>query len=85
MSGCVVRFSDPGYAADARDTAYYVRALQELTPAINGANLRTTFDQNGQPVATHPCYGDFRTPESDDCLAPVRERAWSSPIYLRPR
>ena len=81
--GCVVRFSDPEYAAAGRDTAYYVRALQEPTPAINGANLRTTFDENGQPLATRPCYGDFRTPAADDCLAPVRERAWSSPIYLR--
>ena len=80
--GCTVRFSDPEFAAAGTDALYYVRALQEPTPAINGASLRTTFDASGAAVATEPCYGGPRTAFDDDCLAPVQERAWSSPIFV---
>jgi hypothetical protein len=61
---------------------YYVRAIEEETPAVNGANLRTEFDEAGNAVKTTPCYGDYRTSFDDDCLAPAQERAWSSPIFL---
>ena len=53
-----------------------------LTPAVNGANLRTRFDAQGNAVAVTPCHAGWRTPDSDDCLAPVAERAWSSPIFV---
>ena len=81
-TGCIVGFDDPEFASAGRDTLYYVRALQEETPAINAANLRTTFDAEGRPTAVDPCWGDSRTDFADQCLADTRERAWSSPIFV---
>jgi hypothetical protein len=83
-AGCVVRFDDPEHATSGRSALYYARAIQEATPAVNGANLRTQFDAEGQPVRTAPCYGDYRTDFAEDCLAPLSERAWSSPIFVEP-
>ncbi len=80
--GCRVAFEDPDYAASGRDAVYYVRALEAPSPAINAANLRTEFDTAGRAVRTRPCYADWRTSDADDCLAPVQERAWSSPIFV---
>ncbi len=81
-AGCSVEFQDDDFPAVARETLYYVRALQQETPAINGANLRTRFAPDGTPTEVTLCYGDDRTPPEDDCLAPLTERAWSSPIFL---
>lgn len=84
-AGCTVQFSDSDFAGAGRDAVYYVRAIQPATPAINGDLLRTTFDDEGNAVATKPCYGDHRVALDDDCLAPARERAWSSPIFVNHR
>jgi hypothetical protein len=81
-AGCVAEFSDPDFASSARDAVYYVRALQEETPAINGAPLRTRFDPDGNASSVAPCYGGYRQDPEDDCLSPVQERAWSSPIFV---
>ena len=61
---------------------YYARAIQEPTAAVNGGGLRCEYDAEGVCVAVNPCYGDYRTDRSDDCLSPNEERAWSSPIYV---
>lgn len=74
---CVVAFEDPSYVELGRKALYYVRAIQEPTPTVNGAGLRCEDDQ------CEPCYGNFRTPPQDDCLADAEERAWSSPIFLQ--
>ncbi len=79
QTGCEVEFEDPDFVAAARDTLYYVRALQQPTPTINGATVRCKGDSCAR---VDICYGDARTDLQDDCLAPVAERAWSSPIYV---
>lgn len=83
--GCVVEFSDPDFLRGRRDAVYYVRAIQEPTPRVNGANLRPTRNASGRTTAVDPCWGDHRTPRSDNCLADVEERAWASPIYVNAR
>jgi hypothetical protein len=81
-TGCVVRFEDEEFSSSGRDAVYYVRALQVETPAISGNPLSTEFDAEGRAVSVKPCSGGYRTPKDDDCLSPVSERAWSSPIYV---
>lgn len=80
--GCMIEFDDPEFSTAGRDTVYYVRAIEEATPTVNGANLRTKFDEQGKAVEINPCYGDYRTPAEDDCLADTQHRAWSSPVFV---
>jgi hypothetical protein len=81
--GCEVAFEDPEYPALGGEVAYYVRAIQEPTPAVNAGGLRCTRDAAGRCIDVDPCYGDERTAADDDCLSPNEERAWSSPIFVR--
>ncbi len=83
-AGCTVEFDDPSFILNGRPATYYVRAIQEPTPAVNAGGLRCDYDAQGNCTRVHPCYGDYRTPFDDDCLSPNEERAWSSPIYLSP-
>jgi hypothetical protein len=81
--GCKVRFVDPDWDP-ARETVYYARALQQATPAIGGDPLRCETDEHGNCVRANSCPAagpDFDA--NDNCLSPVQERAWSSPIFLR--
>ncbi len=69
---CFAEFEDQNFS---RDSVYYVRAIQETTPAINGSSI-------SEREEFKLCKGSFRTDFNDDCLTPVNERAWSSPIYV---
>ena len=69
---CIIEFEDNNFS---RDSVYYVRAIQEATPAINGASL-------SEREEFQLCKGSFRTDLDDNCLSMVGERAWSSPIYV---
>jgi hypothetical protein len=83
-AGCAVEFDDPDFPAGGRGVLYYVRAIQEPTPAVNAGGLRCTYDAEGRCTKVDICHGDWRTPFTDDCLSPNEERAWSSPIWLEP-
>ncbi len=83
-AGCRFEFDDPDYPRFGREVIYYARAIQEPTMAVNAGGLRCTRDADGRCVDLSPCHGDDRTPRDDDCLAPNEERAWSSPIFVRP-
>jgi hypothetical protein len=80
--GCVIEFEDEDFVSGGRETVYYVRAIQEATPMINADNVRCEYSEQGECIAVNPCYGDYRTAEDDDCLAPAEQRAWSSPIFV---
>ena len=81
--GCEIEFTDNTYNSNQGDVVYYARAIQKPTLAVGGDPLRCTLDEEGNCIQIKPCYAsgkDFN-PE-DDCLAPVGERAWSSPLFL---
>ena len=82
-AGCTVRFSDPDFLRTGRDALYYVRAIQEPSPAVNGGQMRCKFDSQGRCTEVNLCSGDpAKTSPTDDCLEAVEERAWSSPIFV---
>jgi hypothetical protein len=81
--GCTVTFEDLDFPAGGRSAVYYVRAIEEPSPAVNAGNLRCRRDENGRCLEVRPCYGDYRS-GPDDCLETIEERAWSSPIYIDP-
>ena len=77
--GCEATFSDPDFPTAARDTVYYVRAIEQPSPVIAADPLGCTRDQAGRCVSLDPC---FDRPDSDDCKTPSEQRAWSSPIFV---
>lgn len=81
-AGCTVELSDTDFIAAGRDAIYYVRAIEEPSPTINGDNLRAERDDSGTVTMVNPCYGDYRISRNDDCQALKGQRAWSSPIFV---
>jgi len=79
---CNIEFTDDEFENNARDAVYYARVIEEDILLVNGANLRTKFDDSGNAISVDPCFGDFRTDYTDECLAPEGHRAWSSPIFI---
>ncbi len=77
-AGCEVEFADDEFAVRARDAVYYVRAIEEPTPAVNGKGLACKRNAEGA------CIGIDAAPRGpdDDRLGDVEERAWSSPIFV---
>ena len=80
-SHCSAEFTDPDFARDGREAAYYVRAIEEATETIQGDPFGCEYDNNGSCVKTNYCVGVDR---EEDCISPVQHRAWSSPIYVKP-
>ena len=52
------------------------------TQATNAESTLVFSAADGNAISVEPCYGDYRVDPEDDCLAPARERAWSSPIFV---
>ena len=77
-AGCTVEFDDPEFLSGARDSVYYVRAIEEPSPAVNAKLLGCMRDETGacSQVDAKPTSAD------DDRLAEIEERAWSSPIFV---
>ena len=85
--GCRVAFDDPEYVGQGREFLYYVRAIQEPTGAVNGAAapcLERADDGRCLRLAFCPGTAHAGSGAVEDCVAPVEERAWSSPIWRRP-
>lgn len=80
-AGCEVEFEDPDFPASDRDAVYYVRAIQEETPQINGDPLRCERDESGACIKVDRCRAGA-SDRTDDCLSPAEARAWSSPIFV---
>ena len=81
--GCSANFFDDEYVLNNKSSLYYARAIQEPTNLVGGDPLRCELNEAGECIKIRPCYSsgpDFDP--NDDCLAPVGERAWSSPIFL---
>jgi hypothetical protein len=79
--GCVAEFTDEDFSSQARDTVYYVRAIEATAPLIHGQNpFGCTRDADGKCTAIDPCGSG--APRDDDCLSEGEPRAWSSPIYV---
>jgi hypothetical protein len=76
--GCIAEFDDPSFTTGARDVLYYVRAIEEPSLAVNGAQLDCQYNNEGECTSINPRPAS----REDDRLAAIEERAWSSPIFV---
>jgi hypothetical protein len=76
-----LNIDDPEFISEGRDTLYYVRAIQQPQPLINGDPFACEYDEQGVCVKRNYCIGKNATPENN-CLAEAEPRAWSSPIFI---
>ncbi len=79
VAGCKVTFQDEEFSAQARDTVYYVRAIETESQAINADNVRCEYDAEGNCKRANICNS---ADPAEDCLAATEQRAWSSPIFV---
>ena len=82
QEGCVVEFEDEQFLGSNREIVYYARAIQEPSQAINGSGFSCDMDENGSCSSVNLC-GDVKGQEEGDCLGELKERAWSSPIFVK--
>ena len=81
--GCKLEFRDSVFLNATEEIVYYIRAIQEPSLAVGGDPLRCKLDEEGNCIETNPCYASgSKFDPTDDCLAPIGERAWSSPIFI---
>ncbi len=79
--GCVIEFDDADFSTEARDSLYYVRAIQQPQPLINGDPFACEYDDQGFCVKRAYCIGSNATRDKN-CLSEAEPRAWSSPIFI---
>ncbi len=51
LPGCVLEFDDSGFQTESRGIAYYVRAIQEPTAAVNAGGGRYKYDDEGNCIS----------------------------------
>jgi hypothetical protein len=83
QEGCLVEFEDPNFLNANREVIYYVRAIQAPSLAVGAANLACEFDDSGKCIEVNLC-GDIEGQGEGDCLSDNEERAWSSPVFIKP-
>lgn len=79
--GCEQTFADDEFGTLGRQALYYVRAIEAPSLAVDADPLGCTRDEKGACVDVSPCSSK---PWDDDCLSETQERAWSSPIFVKP-
>jgi hypothetical protein len=82
QEGCLIEFKDDQFLGSNREIVYYARAIQEPSQAINGSGFSCDMDENGSCSSVNLC-GDVKGQEEGDCLGELKERAWSSPIFVK--